>query len=67
MFGLKKEDGQYVFRAAVHTDQLFLNLYLGNRRIRQIPLILMSGSAMSGSFGRERIFRCILTATRRTV
>ena len=37
MFGLKKEDGQYVFRAAVHTDQLFLNLYLGNRRIRQIP------------------------------
>lgn len=36
MLGLKKENDHYIFEAAVRTDQLFLNLYHKNRRVRQI-------------------------------
>lgn len=36
MLGLKKENDHYIFEAAVRTEQLFLNLYHKNRRVRQI-------------------------------
>ena len=36
MLGLKKEKDHYIFEAAVRTEQLFLNLYHKNRRVRQI-------------------------------
>ena len=36
MFGLRKENNIYIFEAVVHTEQLFLNLYDGNRKVRQI-------------------------------
>ncbi len=36
MFGLKKENNIYVFEAVVHTEQLYLNLYEGNKKVRQI-------------------------------
>gem|GEM_PF-124440 len=36
MFGLKKENNLYIFEAVVHTEQLYLNLYDGNRKVRQI-------------------------------
>ncbi len=36
MFGLRKENDLYIFEAVVHTEQLYLNLYDGNRKVRQI-------------------------------
>ena len=36
MFGLKKENNIYIFEAVVHTEQLYLNLYEGNKKVRQI-------------------------------
>ena len=36
MLGLKKENDHYIFEAAVRTEQLYLNLYHKNRRVRQI-------------------------------
>lgn len=37
MLGLKKQDGMYIFTAAVKTERLFLNLYEDKRRVKQIP------------------------------
>lgn len=37
MFGLKYSSGKFIFTAAVKTEALYLNLYRGNKRVKQIP------------------------------
>ncbi|SFG13597.1 alpha-amylase family glycosyl hydrolase [Oribacterium sp. WCC10] len=36
MFGLRKENDLYIFEAVVHTEQLYLDLYDGSKKVRQI-------------------------------
>ena len=37
MLGLRKVQGGYVFLAAARTEQLYLNLYRGKRRVSRLP------------------------------
>ena len=36
MLGLKKENDKYIFTVACSKEKLYLNLYSGNRKVKQI-------------------------------